>query len=252
MTKLFYTLDKDGNEVLRDLEKENENFSRDGYLNGDFDANNYQWYENFHHFVYEDNGCDYERMGCFIKEGDSVLDIGANIGVFAHRAETRGAGKVVCFEPISPTFECLKKNIGNKTTAHKMAVGGESGFKNFKIHTDYRHIGGGTYDPHNTLSDKVIVYEEDVYMININDVFKNNHFDFMKIDIEGGEVDLIKEITDDNLLSLRCAAIELHSYEGFDEFQDSFITRMNSLGFTSFLLHHSNSGLRTVNFWKVI
>jgi hypothetical protein len=86
--KLFWTLRPDGTEVLRDLEKENENFTRDAYNQGKFDANNYQWFEMFHHYNFDDIGCDYERYGCYIKEGDIVLDLGSNIGIFAHRAET--------------------------------------------------------------------------------------------------------------------------------------------------------------------
>ena len=56
-SKKFWTLQADGTEVLRDLKKENENFSRDAYLNGEFDANNYQWYEMFHHY----NLCGYQN-----------------------------------------------------------------------------------------------------------------------------------------------------------------------------------------------
>ena len=107
--KKIWTLDKEGNEVLRDLAKENESFTMDRYYSGDFDGNNYMWHEMFTNFVYDDNGCDYERYGCFIKEGDVVLDIGGNIGIFAHRAEFRGASKVISFEPLTPTFNCLIK-----------------------------------------------------------------------------------------------------------------------------------------------
>jgi hypothetical protein len=89
INKMFWTLSHDGTEVLRDLKKENETFSVEKYINGEFDANNFQWYEMFHHFVYDDLGCDYERYGCYIREGDVVLDLGGNIGVFAHRAEER-------------------------------------------------------------------------------------------------------------------------------------------------------------------
>ena len=143
---MFWTLAHDGTEVLRDLKNENETFSIEKYVNGEFDANNFQWYEMFHHFVYDDLGCDYERYGCYIREGDVVLDLGGNIGVFAHRAETRGASKVISFEPVTPTFNCLIKNRGPKTLVYKNAVGGKHGFTTFKIHTDYTHIGGGTSD----------------------------------------------------------------------------------------------------------
>lgn len=245
-------MDLNGNQVYRDLEEENKKFTWESYLQGNFDANNYQYYENFHHFVYDDNGCDYERYGCKIEKGDTVLDLGANIGVFAHRAEERGAAKVFSFEPVTITYDCLKKNIGSRTKAFKLGVGADSCCMNFKIHTDFRHIGGGTFDPHNTLKDLNIVYEEDCILIDINTAFDMlGHIDFMKIDIEGAEVGVLNAMRDEYLSSLRCLAVEFHSYEGFDEFQNNFVSRMNNLGFTQFVLYHGNSGLRTGNFWKI-
>lgn len=252
--KLFWTLSPDGTEVLRDLKKENEFFSIERYVKGEFDANNYQWYEMFHHYVYEDNGCDYERFGCYIREGDVVLDLGGNIGVFAHRAEVRGASKVISFEPVTPTFNCLIKNIGPKTLVYKNAVGGSHGFATFRIHTDYTHIGGGTSEDQDLLlNQRPIIHSEKVIIIGINEIFNGmeSKIDFMKIDIEGGEVEVLTSITDENLSSLRCLSAEFHkSYEEFDEFQEQFVKRMNRLNFKSFTLYHGDGNLRTLNFWK--
>jgi len=252
--KLFWTLRPDGSEVLRDLKKENESFSVEKYLNGEFDANNFQWYEMFHHFVYDDNGCDYERYGCYIKEGDVVLDLGGNIGIFAHRAESRGASQVISFEPVTPTFGCLIKNRGPKTLVYKNAVGGKNGFTTFRIHTDFTHIGGGTSEDQDLLlNQRPIIHSERVIIIGINEIFKNigSKIDFMKVDIEGGEVEVLSSITDENLGSLRCLSAEFHkSYEEFDEFQTQFVQRMNGLGFKSFTLYHGDGKLRTLNFWK--
>jgi FkbM family methyltransferase len=208
----------------------------------------------FHHFVYDDLGCDYERYGCYIREGDVVLDLGGNIGVFAHRAETRGASKVISFEPVTPTFNCLIKNRGPKTLVYKNAVGGKHGFTTFKIHTDYTHIGGGTSDDQDLLlNNKQIIHSERVIIIGINEIFENmeSKIDFMKIDIEGGEVDVLTSITDENLSSLRCLSGEFHkTYEEFDVFQQSFVERMERLGFKHFTLYHGDGTLITINFWK--
>jgi FkbM family methyltransferase len=250
--KLFWTLTPEGLEVLRNLKKENETFTIEKYYEGYFDANNYQWFEMFHHYVYDDFGCDYERYGCFIKEGDVVLDLGANIGVFAHRAEMRGASKVISFEPISKTYNCLIKNAGPKTITYQNAVGGENKFQKFLIHTDYSRIGGASslsniYDEQNT------IHTEVVYTININDVFDsyNKKIDFMKIDIEGGEIEVLNSISDDNILSLRCLSAEFHNIsEGFEEFQHNFVNRIGNLGFKYFILYHGDGILRTLNFWK--
>ena len=252
--KKFYTLDCGGNEVLRDLKKENESFTRELYQNGQFDGNNYQWFEMFHHYSFDDNGCDYERYGCYIKEGDVVLDLGANIGVFAHRAETRGASKVICFEPVTPTFNCLIKNKGPKTLIYKNAVGAKQGFTTFNIHTDYTHIGGGTSHIQDLmLNDRNIVHSERVITIGINEIFEgmDSKIDFMKMDIEGGEVDVLTAITDENLSSLRCLSAEFHrTCDEFDIFQSNFTDRMYNLGFTHFTVYYGNRDLRTLTFWK--
>jgi FkbM family methyltransferase len=252
--KLFWTLSPKGQEVLRDLEEENKEFSTDNYFNGKFDANNYQWYEMFNHYVYDDLGCDYERYGCYIQEGDVVLDLGGNIGVFAHRAETRGASKVISFEPITPTFNCLIKNAGPKTTVYKNAVGGKQGFTNFNIHTDFTHIGGGTsHDQDLMLNGRDIVYSERVIIIGINEIFEGmeSKIDFMKIDIEGGEVDVLTSITNENLNSLRCLSAEFHkTYDEFDTFQSNFTNRMSNLGFKHFTVYYGDGNLRTLTFWK--
>lgn len=250
--KLFWTLRPDGREILRDLKKENENFTLDEYNSGKFDGNNYMWYEMFDHYIYDDLGCDYERYGCFIKEGDVVLDLGGNIGLFAHRAEMRGASKVFSFEPLTPTFGCLLKNKGPKTQVFKNAVGGKNCFTKFNIHTDYTHIGGAT-NSETIYNDKTLVHSENVLVIDINIIFEmlQNKVDFMKVDIEGAEIDVLSSITDDNLLSLRCLSAEFHILnKTYEKFQDYFISRMENLGFTYFVLHHGNGFLRTLTFWK--
>lgn len=252
--KLFWTLDKMGNEVLRDLEEEGKNFTTEDFYKGIYDANNYQWYEMFNHFDYDDLGCDYERYGCYIQEGDVVLDLGGNIGVFAHRAETRDASTVISFEPVTPTFNCLIKNRGTKTLVYKNAVGGKNGFTTFVIPTDFTHIGGGTSEDQDlSLNGRKIIHSERVIIIGINEIFENlvEKIDFMKIDIEGGEVDVLENISDKNLKSLRCLAAEFHkTYDEFDKFQTEFIDRMANLGFKYFVLYHGDGNLRTLNFWK--
>lgn len=54
----------------------------------------------------------YARHGIKISDGDTVIDIGANIGLFALFAKQKGArAKVYCFEPAPETFRILEKNV---------------------------------------------------------------------------------------------------------------------------------------------
>ncbi len=54
----------------------------------------------------------YLQHGVEVREGDVVMDVGANIGVAAaFFAEECGAGQVHSFEPVQPIFEVLRENM---------------------------------------------------------------------------------------------------------------------------------------------
>ena len=54
----------------------------------------------------------YLQHGIEVREGDVVLDVGANIGVAAaFFAEECGAGRVHSFEPVGPIFDVLRENL---------------------------------------------------------------------------------------------------------------------------------------------
>jgi FkbM family methyltransferase len=73
----------------------------------------------------------YLTNGIQINDGDVVLDVGANIGVFGVRAAQKGKNvKVYCFEPIPEIAETLQKNAdlvgGNQITVCKYGVSAEN------------------------------------------------------------------------------------------------------------------------------
>lgn len=247
----FWTLSPEGKQVLRDLKSESSEFTHDRYYKGEFDAFNYVWYENYDSLEYEANGCDYERMGCYVREGDVVLDVGGNIGAFSRRAETEGASRVIALEPVTPTYECLVMNAGPKTETYKLGLSAITAFPEFQIHDNFTHIGGGTTKT--KYEESRVVHKEKALCLNVNDFFNSGLFDkidFMKVDIEGGEYDLFETIHDEHLKKMRCVAAELHNIHGnLHEWQDKLNARMYSLGFTSFTLFYGDF-LRTVNYWK--
>lgn len=63
----------------------------------------------------------------FNKEGDTIIDIGAHIGIPSiYAASIIRNGKIYCFEPVGDNFSLLKKNIIlnklNNIFPHKMAL----------------------------------------------------------------------------------------------------------------------------------
>src|SRR6266699_3485688 len=51
------------------------------------------------------------RAGHEVRQGDIVLDCGANIGVFTRKAPSRGAALVVAIEPAPQTLNALRRNF---------------------------------------------------------------------------------------------------------------------------------------------
>lgn len=82
--------------------------------------------------IFEDR-C-YERHGVTIGNGDVILDIGANVGLFALSLMERFDGlKIICLEPAALTRACLERNVAesrrrdrHQTTILADAVGSEN------------------------------------------------------------------------------------------------------------------------------
>lgn len=61
--------------------------------------------------VLDDHVSGYFNHGIEVKDGDTVFDVGANIGVFGVRTIQRGSNiRVFAFEPIPTIYKCLQKN----------------------------------------------------------------------------------------------------------------------------------------------
>jgi FkbM family methyltransferase len=60
-----------------------------------------------------EQGC-YERHGIELPQAATVIDVGANVGLFTLRVLERAPGATVyCIEPAPPTFACLAKNVAH-------------------------------------------------------------------------------------------------------------------------------------------
>lgn len=256
--KQFWTVDDEGQFVLRDLDYEAKNWfdKRNGKTDPtkNSDAYNACWFEIFDFYECGSDGCDYEKYGCQIQPGDVVVDIGGNIGIFAHRAETRGASAVYSFEPLTKTFLALSMNAGPKTKIFKNAIFSDQRLLKMSIPEKNSNTGGGM------LSDKLLelgresIIEEVVSTIPINSLFEDSmigKIDFMKMDIEGAELECLRSISDENLSSLRCFAAEFHrNIPGMDQFREEFTARCERLGLHHYTMYYSGGQQMTINVWN--
>ncbi|MCX4904334.1 non-ribosomal peptide synthetase [Streptomyces sp. NBC_00878] len=214
----------------------------------------------FHHnkgetdFVYDEifTREEYLRGGITIDNGDTVVDVGANIGLFTLFASNRNPdGRLYAFEPMPPLHDSLRRNVelhGLNATLFDCGLGAKSQEETF------------TFYPHNTVvssrattapeaHDLVRAYlrnkakpadgvrpgaaEEEL----IDEVVESrldsrtftcrvrtfseiieqeaiDRIDLMKIDVEGAEHEVLKGIRPEHWPRIRQLAIELHDVDG--------------------------------------
>ena len=142
-----------------------------------------------------------------------VLDVGANIGIFAIYAIISGADYVYSLEPNTSSIDILRKNIASNGFEHKIkiinkAVASQSGIE-FEI-----PLESSMYNKVLTKSDgrnKNIKYEK-VSSISITDIFKKYpEINYSKIDCEGSEYDIILNTKSEVLANCLYYSIEFHN-----------------------------------------
>ncbi len=143
---------------------------------------------------------EYERgtnrvLEQYVKDGDVVIEAGANMG-----SETlllsrlTGKGKVYGFEPNPYTFDRLKTNVSINELAnvevYDLAVGEKNGEISFNIYPkNFCNAGMSSKYMDTPLTRKITVNQQTL------DSFVESHninkVDFLKMDIQGAEMDLL-------------------------------------------------------------
>lgn len=151
---------------------------------------------------------DYEPDGSGVRPGDRVLDLGAGIGDFAVRAAVLGRARcVVACEPDPASHALLCANVRANGASAVLPLAVAAGAREGAAELPpSRHpvrnatrapSGRGTLVPVATLRQLVERLPE-------------SGCDFLKIDIEGGEYDLLDACDDTTLASIPRVAAELH------------------------------------------
>ena len=160
-------------------------------------------------YGYSDNEFDVT-----VKENDVVIDAGAWIGDFSAYAASKGA-IAYAFEPVSRNFELLEKTAN----LNSYKLGGEKGViypinkglgdkeHNLKIYINEKDSAGNSI----YLTKSKII--EEISITTLDKFIEENYvnkLDFIKSDIEGGELDLLKGAT--NVLKKFAPKLAICSY----------------------------------------
>lgn len=137
----------------------------------------------FSFYTFEEEERDIREQHWNVQEGDVVVDVGASYGSYTLTACAMGAKMVYAFEPERLVYHDLVRNLEiNEGFANRALP------LNFGLWSELGSIGFETYAPHwprHTISEPYSMDTLD--RIVLLEVLKLDRLDWIKIDVEGAE-----------------------------------------------------------------
>lgn len=173
---------------------------------------------------------NYTREFVPIIRDSIVVDVGAHIGSFSIMA-ARSAYKVLAFEPEPNNYRMLKKNMElnhlENMSIFEMAVSGISGYQDI-----YTYQGGSSADYSLYKMGITNIKTGRIPTISVEDIIRREdlpRIDFLKLDCEGAEHDILRNISFETAAKILGIATETHSVP--PEFSIDIPNRLRELGF---------------------
>ena len=200
---------------------------------------------------------DFKIIKNNVKDGDNVIDLGANIGYFTLiLAKLVGpTGKVFAFEPDPRNLTLLKKNVEYNNYKNVIVVPKAVSNVNDKctLYVGQKTFGQNRiYKPEKTDTQKFIPMDSET--IRLDDFFKANNLldkiSFIKMDIEGSEflaLSGMKEILKLNKNIKIFTEVETSYLEDAGSSYDQFIDVLTENKFTLSLADNRNEALIKVD-----
>lgn len=167
-----------------------------------------------------------------------VIDIGANLGMFSlHVAADHGAARVYAFEPFPESFALLTRNAERNRLAAiqpiPLAIAGEAGSR--ELHMQGRH---GVHSLFGTAGDAVRI--ECITLADAFARFDIQRCDFLKLDCEGAEYEILLATPSDVYARIQRIALEYHDWIT-DHHHDELVARLTAEGFAVTTRDHAAS-----------
>ncbi len=163
----------------------------------------------------------YQPSGFEIRANDTIIDIGAHIGTFSVRASRfASSGTIYSFEPFPENFSMLQRNLQlnalTNVKSFQIAISGAAGVAPLFI--SETNSGGHSLVKsaptvrHSTRSVPVTVKSLE-QVIEENGI---NRVDFLKIDCEGAEYDILRSTSRATFEIVEKISVECHKIAGRD------------------------------------
>ena len=152
----------------------------------------------------------YDWFGYRVNPGEIVVDIGANIGTFSiYAAKVCAASRVISFEPFAENYRLLNKNVEanqlRMVTCVNQAVAGKRACRTLNL--DSRDSGS-----HSLVSGS-FEHTTEVECCTFQDIFERfgvDRIDYLKMDCEGAEYEILESATSSHLQRIGRISMEYH------------------------------------------
>jgi len=165
-----------------------------------------------------------------ISNDDVIIDVGAHIGLFAlFASQFCKNGKIFCYEPIKENYKILIENIEmnqiQNIFPNNLAVTKET--SRVKIFLNDDQSGHSMF-----IQNKNFV---EVDSKSLSDIFIDNGIkecDFLKLDCEGAEYEIVESISSDLFTKINKTAIEYHMVDTKPELLKQLINKLKQFSFS--------------------
>jgi len=184
---------------------------------------------------------EYEIEKFDISKKDTVIDIGAHIGLFSLLVSRFCSdGKIFSFEPIQKNFELLTDNLESNKLENifpfNLAVSKDS--SEVKLFLDDDDSAHSIFGKSNNFVS--------VKSISLQEIFDKNNINLckiLKLDCEGAEYEIINSLPDEYFDKIENIIIEYHLADSQPDLGRNLISKIKNAGFdVTTRIHHNDMG----------
>ena len=173
---------------------------------------------------------EYSDDNFSINNDDVIIDVGAHIGLFAlFASQFCKNGKIFCYEPIKENYKILIENIEmnqiQNIFPNNLAVTKET--SRVKIFLNDDQSGHSMF-----IQNKNFV---EVDSKSLSDIFIDNGIkecDFLKLDCEGAEYEIVESLSADLFTKINKTVIEYHMVDTKPELLEQLINKLKQFSFS--------------------